>query len=143
MTKIYVIRQSGGEWSDSWTSNICAKYNLEEAEQFIKESSITDEKARKDYEVLQREEDKWEEENDYEYEEQIPLFTLDSENDKQKVEELKVINEEINKRNASRHEEFYKALELHMEKFAKDNNLTRGGSEYSDTYHTIDEIDLT
>lgn len=143
MTKIYVIRISGGEWSDSWTSNICAKYDLEEAEQFIKEAIIVNEKAKKDLEVLNAEEERWEEENDYEYEEQIPLFTLDSENNKQKVEELKVINEEINRRNAFKHEEFYKAFEMHMEKFAKDNNLTRGGSEYNDTYYTIDEIDLT
>lgn len=143
MSKIYVIRISGGEWSDSWTSNLCAKYSLAEAEDFIKESELVNQKAKMDLAVLNAEEERWELENDYEYEEQVPMFALVSDDDKLKIDELKKINREIDERNAEKHRKFYEDFELHMEKFAADNNLTRGGSEYEDTYYTIDEIDLT
>lgn len=143
MQKIYIIRASGGEWSDSWTSNICAKYCVEDAEQYIKDLILNNAKAKQDLSILQKEEDRWEEENDYEYEDTIPLFTATNKEEELKLSKIKAINEEINQENIKNHQEFYEKFEAHMEQFAKDNNLTRGGSEYEDTYYTIDEIEIS
>lgn len=142
MTKIYVVRASGGEWSDSWTTNICAKYSVEDAEQFIKDRIKQDAKANKDAAILQAEEDRWGEENDYEYEDIIPIFELGNDVDALKLAELKAINAAMMERNHKKHIEFYEKCELHMDQFAKDNNLTRGGSEYEEVYYTFDEIEL-
>ncbi len=144
MTQIYVIREMGGEWSDSWTINICARYTLSEAEDTIKELVALREKANKDAQLIEDEQCRWETEHDHllvDYEE-IPLINPSTPSDYELLAKIIDLNKSNKATIETNDTEYYRLMAAHLKKFCEINNLTTGGNSYFDSYFSIDTIEI-